>query len=220
MLKRFLIGFSYTLFLCVSWGCSEQKEFIQVGNTIIYAHSIDEIAEDLKISFKEYGPETLRAELLLNGMAVTEILHQTYSQESEEAHLRSLQFWSSLKGETDINNALGLFIGKGSQDKASIVINGPSPSNLSANVAAAIAKIEPKEWSSPIKTQDGWALAYLYERKPGLRSRAHVKLHLFTFYTFQNYQVVEAKHIWENSTLKGSSSLISNLPFEFRNKNK
>ena len=218
MLKRFLIGFNYTLVLCVLWGCSKQNDFIQAGNTIIYAHSIDEIAEDLKISFKEYGLETLRTELLLNGLAITEILHQTYKHQSEQAYLDLLLFWGSLDKKKEINNSIELYESWGSETEASIIINGPSPNSLGANIAAAIAKLEADEWSAPIKTQYGWALVYLYERKEGMRSRAHVKFHLFPFNIFKNYQVIEAKNLWENATLDGTPSLINNLPFEFRNK--
>ncbi len=197
-------------------GCARPAEFIQVGDTIIYGDTIDKVAEKLKHSFNEFGDSTLRSHLLMNGLAESEILHQSLPSKSIEAKERILSLAGLLGGykPEDLSDAQlsGLLL--------ETRYSPPNPSQLGANIAAEISTLEPNSWSEPFKTKKGWSIVYLHNRDSALRSKAAVNFSIISIDVGSSKDHNSSKQTWNTTTLTGSNKLISCLPYEFRVKNK
>ncbi len=195
-------------------GCAQPDEYLQVGDTIIYAHTIDNIAEKLQHSFPEYGKSPLRAHLLMNGLGEAEILHQSHLKASEGAFRRLNGILDKYK-EYNPKELLYLELsGLTHQNK----ISSPTPSHLGAGVAAAVAILEDGEWSPPVYNSVGWSIVFLNERKPGQRSTAGVDVDIFQIEIADAAIYSANRKQWQHAPLLGSDKLISCLPYEFRNK--
>jgi hypothetical protein len=195
-------------------GCAQPDEYLQVGDTIIYAHTIDNIAEKLQHSFPEYGESTLRSHILMNGLAEAEILHQSHADASEKAFHRLTEILAKY-GEYKPYDLLDAELKHLTHEKKT---TAPTPSQLGTGVAAAVATLENGEWSPPIYNSTGWSIVFLNARKYGQRSTAGVDVDVFQI-EIANAAVYSAnRQQWQYAPLLGSDKLISCLPYEFRNK--
>ena len=194
--------------------CSQPDEYLQVGDTIIYANTVDNIAEKLQHSFPEYGESTLRSHLLMNGLAEAEILHQSHPKASEDAFRRLtgiLDDYREYKPLALLESGLN---GLEHEKKTA----SPTPSHLGAGIAAAVAILEDGEWSPPVYTSVGWSIIFLNERKSGQRSTAGVDVDIFQIEIADATIYSANRKQWQYAPLLGSDKLISCLPYEFRNK--
>jgi hypothetical protein len=195
-------------------GCAHPEEYLQVGDTIIYAHTIDNIAEKLQHSFPEYGESTLRAHLLMNGLGEAEILHQSHPKVSQDAFRKLSGILDKYKVYKPVELLDSGLIGLTHEKK----ISSPAPSHLGAGVAAAVAILEDGEWSPPIYNSVGWSIVFLNERKSGQRSTAGVDVDIFQIEIADATIYSANRKQWQRAPLLGSDKLISCLPYEFRNK--
>jgi hypothetical protein len=195
-------------------GCSQPDEYLQVGDTIIYANTVDNIAEKLQHSFPEYGESTLRSHLLMNGLAEAEILHQSHPKASEDAFRRLTGILDDYRKYKPLNLLESGLNGLEHEKKTA----SPTPSHLGAGIAAAVAILEGGEWSPPVYTSVGWSIIFLNERKSGQRSTAGVDVDIFQIEIADATIYSANRKQWQYSPLLGSDKLISCLPYEFRNK--
>lgn len=196
-------------------GCARPAEYLQVGDTIIYANTIDNAAENLKLSFPEFGDSTLRAHLLMNGLAEAEILHQEKAVTSPQALQKMDALRSSLQGYKPEDLSDSDLSGFQRERKRC----APNPSRLGAGIAAITATLENGQWSQPAKTSAGWAIVYLHDRRTGPRSVAEVDVEIIQIIIGTQADFDANRLLWANSPLEGSNRLISCLPYEFRNRN-
>ena len=195
-------------------GCTQPDEYLQVGDTIIYAHTIDNIAEKLQHSFPEYGESTLRAHLLMNGLGEAEILHQSHPKASAEALHRLTGILAKYK-KYNPSSLLNAKLEGLTHEKRAVA---PTPSQLGAGVAAAVAILENGEWSPPIYNSTGWSIVFLNTREYGQRSTAGVDVDVFQIEIADATVYSANRQQWQHAPLLGSDKLISCLPYEFRNK--
>jgi len=194
-------------------GCAQPDEYLKVGDTIIYADTIDKIAEKLQLSFKEYGDATLRSHLLMNGLAEAELLHQSNPHESRSALAEIARLHAvAIKYKPRALSAEQLR-GFDHMSKTS----APTPSQFGAGIAAAVAELGNDQWSRPFKTSTGWAIAYLHSRQPGQTSTASITVEVISIAVGNQSDYTNNLYLWQSSPLDGSDRLISCLPFEFRN---
>lgn len=196
-------------------GCARPAEYLQVGDTIIYANTIDAAAENLKLSFQEFGDSTLRSHLLMNGLAEAEILHQKKDLASQQA----LQKMNVLRSGLQEYKPQGLSDAKLDGFQIERKRCGPAPSQLGAGIAAMTATLESGQWSQTAKTAAGWAIVYLHHRQPGPRSTAEVDVEIIQIIIGTESEFNANRLLWANSPLEGSNRFISCLPYEFRSRN-
>ena len=195
-------------------GCAQPDEYLQVGDTIIYAHTIDNVAKKLQHSFPEYGQSTLRSHILMNGLAEAEILHQSHPKASEEASRKLTDILDKYSKYKPIDLLESELKGLTHERKTT----APTPSQLGTGVAAAVAILEGGEWSPPVYNSAGWSIVFLNQRKYGQRSTATVDVDIFQI-EIANATIYNAnRKQWQYAPLLGSDKLISCLPYEFRNK--
>ena len=195
-------------------GCAHPEEYLQVGDTIIYAHTIDNMAEKLQHSFPEYGESTLRSHLLMNGLAEAEILHQAHPKASKDAFRRLNGILNKYKEYKPLVLLESRLSGLTHEKKTA----SPTPSQLGAGVAAAVAILEDGEWSPPVYSSAGWSIVFLNNRKSGRRSAAGVDVDIFQIEIADAAIYSANRKQWQYAPLLGSDKLISCLPYEFRNK--
>ena len=195
-------------------GCAQPDEYLQVGDTIIYAHTIDNIAEKLQHSFPEYGESTLRSHILMNGLAEAEILHQSHAEASEEAFQRLAAILDKYRKYNPSALLEAELKDLAHQKKTA----APTPSQLGTGVAAAVAILENGEWSPPIYNSTGWSIVFLNTREYGQRSTAGVDVDVFQIEIADATIYSANRQQWQYAPLLGSDKLISCLPYEFRNK--
>ncbi len=200
------------LLVGIFMSCAQPDEYIQIGATVIYADTIDNIAKKLQHSFPEYGEATLRSHLLMNGLAEAEILHQTHPEASESARQKMVLLLEEYGKYNPVVLLDANLAGVSHEHKAT----PPTPSQLGANVAAATAVLENGEWSPPVQTSAGWAIVFLTERKFGQRSTASLDVDIFQIEIADASVYRANRQKWQNAPLSGSDELISCLPYEFR----
>ncbi|MDP6963734.1 MAG: hypothetical protein QGF46_06160 [Planctomycetota bacterium] len=193
--------------------CSQPEEFIQVGDTIIYADTIDSAAENLRFSFPEYGEATLRSNLLLHGLAEAEILHQSKPEASLNAYRKLNALYRAIDGKSPNSLLPKDLLGFTKEIKEA----GPSPSQHGAGTAAAVAVLSPKQWAPPYKTSTGWSISYLHSRAAGQLSMASINVETISIAVGGPNDYVNNRLAWNELPLQGSDTLLSFLPFEFRN---
>ncbi len=204
----------------LSPGCGDRpagRPALTLGGIPLPARELDEAVEDLRRTFSGYGTDTLRWDLLREGMLAATLLHARHAEESRAAR------------ETAQHQADLLRQGKPFPKDPPPPASGfrlekawapmpPTPSALGARAAAVVSTMEPGEWRGPVKTLRGWEILYLEDRFEGERSRSGVVLQRLVFPVGPPEAARKAALEWKTLPLEVDPAYRGAIPLALREK--
>jgi len=191
---------------------------LTVGGFPLPARELDEAVEELRRTFPGYGTDTLRWDLLREGLLAATLLHGRHARESRDAHERAERRAERLRRGEPFPQELPASADGVRLEKA-WTPKPPTPYGLGAHAAAAVSTMEPGDWRGPLKTSLGWEILYLEKRFGGDRSRAAVVVHRLIFPVGTLEDTRKAESDWKTLPLEADPAYREALPLPLREKN-
>lgn len=196
--------------------CSKPEPLLLGSVELPYA-TVADAAEDLQQAYQGFGIETLRSHLIQFGLGQAALLHAAHPDASLAARKLAETYAEELRQGTPFEEVMRRWCEASGFPMELDTPAKPHPSDLGASVAAAVAVLEPGEWSGPLKTTYGWEVVFLVERKADVpRNRAQVILYrlLFAVGTPEDRQRIDQE--WAAVSFGGNPELLRALPLSLR----
>lgn len=202
--------------LCACSEAEQESASLWIGEVEIPASMLDAEVDALAQSFRVEGRQTLRRHLLMNGMGVAALLHHRLAEESKQARDQAQAVFAGFEKAEDFEAVYWMRRESSTEIVPPVAAGAATPHALGASVAAAVALLEPGEWSGPLKTDRGWELVLLRDRVGERRDLGLVELYRIEFPVGGDMDLRQAEEDWSTLPLTGPPELIRCLPPSFR----
>lgn len=196
-------------------GCS-RPEPLRIGPAELPFEVVEGAYLSMTQSFVIEGQDTIRRSLLMNGLGAGALLHQRFPEQSAAAKEAAEAIASRLRAGGSFEEEAKRHAEDSGESDNDALPKAPMPSALGAAVCAAVASMEPGDWTGPLQTSYGWELILLVERMDTTRNRAPVNLYRILFPVGSSTDRQQAVADWSTLPLSGNAELMDCLAVEFR----
>lgn len=201
--------------LLTAAACGEPQG-LRIGEVEIPYRQIEAAEQSLRRSFPAEGRATLIWHLLDGGLAAEALLHARLPEASRAARVEAEALAARIRAAPDPVAAFREERSRRAEAAEEPVFEKPGPAFLGGSAAARLARMEPGEWTGPLRTERGWELLLLVAREEIPRLLAQVLVERMIVWVGSAADRAQAQADWARLPLSGDPALLDAIPLEAR----